>query len=79
MTDPSKGLITYIEVKTTRYADKNVFALSLREWEFACMPGIDYRVYRVFCGGNREQVRVAVVDDLHRKVEEGSVQLCLAI
>eukprot|EP00658_Telonema_sp_P-2_P003323 TRINITY_DN11225_c0_g1_i1.p1 TRINITY_DN11225_c0_g1~~TRINITY_DN11225_c0_g1_i1.p1 ORF type:complete len:342 (+),score=74.52 TRINITY_DN11225_c0_g1_i1:137-1162(+) len=69
----------FIEVKSTRFEDKNVFPLSLCEWDFASKPGVDYRVYRVYCAGSKDRVRVAVVDDLHRAVREGKAQLCLAV
>ena len=81
VTDLNKALhtTTFIEVKSTRYAEKNVFPLSLLEWEFASKPGIKYSVYRVFCAGDPERVHVRIVHDVHRMVAEGNIQLCLAI
>ena len=69
----------FVEVKTTRSRDKNVFEMSPNEWSFASRPGVDYRVYRVFSAGDRDNVRLTVVRDPFRSVNERAVALCLAI
>jgi hypothetical protein len=69
----------YIEVKTTRFADRNVFEVSPFEWQFASAePRVPYHVYRVFAAGLRQQVRILVVRDVYNRVLEGRVKLCLA-
>jgi hypothetical protein len=69
----------YIEVKTTRFADRNVFEVSPFEWQFASVePRVPYHVYRVFAAGLRQQVRILVVRDVYNRVLEGRVKLCLA-
>ena len=69
----------FVEVKTTRSRDKNVFEMSPNEWSFASRPGVDYRVYRVFSAGDKDNVRLTVVRDPFRSVNERAVALCLAI
>ena len=69
----------FVEVKTTRSRDKNVFEMSPNEWSFASRPGVDYRVYRVFSAGDADNVRLTVVRDPFRSVNERAVALCLAI
>ena len=69
----------FVEVKTTRSRDKNVFEMSPNEWSFASRPGVDYRVYRVFSAGDTNNVRLTVVRDPFRCVNERAVALCLAI
>jgi hypothetical protein len=69
----------YIEVKTTRFADRNVFEVSPFEWQFASVePRVPDHVYRVFAAGLRQQVRILVVRDVYNRVLEGRVKLCLA-
>lgn len=44
----SKNDIIYIEVKSTRYNDKNMFEISLWEWQFASSESqVPYHIYRV--------------------------------
>jgi len=72
----------FVEVKSSRYPDKNVFEVSLNEWEFFSKNGgasINYDIYRVFNAGNPSSVFIAVVEDPLRLLEEQRIQLCLAI
>ena len=69
----------FVEVKTTRSRDKNVFEMSPNEWNFANRPGVDYRVFRVFGAGDRQNARLTVVKDPARMVNERGIALCLAI
>jgi predicted Holliday junction resolvase-like endonuclease len=69
----------FVEVKTTRSRDKNVFEMSPNEWRFASRPGVDYRVYRVFSAGDSRNVSLTVIKDPARLVENRAVALCLAI
>ena len=73
----------FIEVKTTATTDLNVFEISPWEWEFATKAvanrRINYHIYRVFGAGDSGSVRVTVVDDLNRALEERRCKLCLAV
>ena len=75
------GSITvFVEVKSTRFSDLNVFDLSLSEWDFATRDtATRFHLYRVFNAGNPAAVRLARVQDVRRSVEAGSVRLCLAV
>ena len=72
---------TFIEVKTTRYADNNVFALSFNEWQFlSSEPPVHYQIYRVSgVGGPPAGVRITVIEDVLQAVKDGSIRLCMAI
>jgi hypothetical protein len=89
---PDRGLATsagssigrarteYIEVKTTRFADRNVFEISPNEWQFAAADRrVPYHVYRVFGAGDPGKVRLLVVRDVYTRVVEGTVKLCMAV
>eukprot|EP00041_Stephanoeca_diplocostata_P016699 m.329947 g.329947 ORF g.329947 m.329947 type:complete len:881 (-) comp20454_c0_seq2:450-3092(-) len=70
----------FIEVKTTRHANHNVFDLSPFEYNFATKsPPVNYDVYRVYNAGSVEGPRISIVENLARQVTEGSVRLCLAV
>jgi hypothetical protein len=70
----------YIEVKTTRFADRNVFEISPNEWQFAAADRrVPYHVYRVFGAGDPGKVRLLVVRDVYSRVVEGTVKLCMAV
>lgn len=71
--------VVFVEVKTTRSRDKNVFEMSPNEWSFASRPGVDYRVFRVFSAGDKQNVRIVVVKDPAKMVQERGIALCLAI
>ena len=71
---------TYIEVKTTRFDELNVFELSLWEWQFATAnPRVPYHIYRVFNAGDVDKVRIVVIEDVLQMVTERRVKLCLAL
>ena len=76
---PGPRRAVFVEVKTTRFADKNAFEVSPWEWDFACRPGVDFRIYRVYAAGDRARVRVTVVKNPAKRVREHAVSLCLAI
>jgi hypothetical protein len=70
----------YIEVKTTRFADRNVFEISPNEWQFAAADRrVPYHIYRVFGAGDPGKVRLLVVRDVYNRVVEGTVKLCMAV
>ena len=73
--------VVFIEVKTTRWADRNAFELSPWEWDFAQRPGVGsaYHVYRVYSAGDPTKVRITVVKDPAKLVREHAISLCLAI
>lgn len=70
----------FIEVKTTRYVENNVFALSWWEWIFAMKePRVHYHLYRVFAINSMEHMKIVVLKDLSGLIQQGRVKLCLAI
>ena len=75
-----KDRTTYIEVKTTRFSDLNVFELSLWEWEFAVKePRVPYHIYRVLNAGDAANVKMVIVKDVLKSVQERNIKLCLAL
>jgi hypothetical protein len=75
-----RGGTTFVEVKTTRFDDLNVFEMSLWEWQFAtALPRVRYHLYRVFNAGDLDKVRIVVVEDVLQMVSERRVKLCLAV
>ena len=74
------GVREFVEVKTSRYYDHNVFDLSYFEWDFLSRePPVQYRIYRVSGAAEAAGPRVSVIHDVLRAVKEGSARLCLAI
>lgn len=76
----------FVEVKTSRFADKNVFELSPNEWAFAEQVHkagsslMAYHLYRVLdVDGVHGGVKVWVVKDLLACVQSGVGKLCLAL
>jgi len=71
---------TFIEVKTSRYRDRNVFELSYCEWEFISRePPVRYSIYRVSGAGEAGGSTITVIEDVLQAVKDGSVRLCMAI
>ena len=79
VTNVSTGHVTFVEVKSTRFDDKNAFAISPWEWDFATKPSVDYHIYRVFAAGDKSRVRVTVVRDPAKLVREHKVGMALVI
>ena len=83
LTSRSGGLSTtvFIEVKTTRSLDRNLFELSLAEFEFAANnPPVEYHIYRVYGAGAADgAVKISVVKDPIQLLREGKTKLCMAI
>ena len=70
----------YVEVKTTRFVDRNVFEISPGEWQFASADSrVPYHIYRVYSAGDAEKVRMVVVRDICARVQEGRIKLCMAV
>ena len=70
---------TFVEVKTTRFPDLNVFELSLWEWQFAtAQPKVNYHIYRVFNAADPSNCRVVILRDVLRLIQARRVKLCLA-
>lgn len=70
----------YIEVKSTRFADRNMFEISPNEWQFAAADSrVPYHIYRVFSAGDPQRVRLVIIEDIFRKVTEGRLKLCMAV
>lgn len=72
----------FIEVKTTKYPNKNCFEISLNEWEFFTRHGggeINYDIYRVYSAGNPQTVCISVIECPLKLIKEQKIHLCLAI
>ncbi|GBG28150.1 Hypothetical Protein FCC1311_043732 [Hondaea fermentalgiana] len=72
----------FIEVKTSRYSNKNTFEISLSEWDFFAgqrSASINYEIFRVFSAGDPRSVRIAVICDPLKLLREQKVHLCLAV
>jgi hypothetical protein len=69
----------YIEVKTTRFSDRNVFPFSLWEWDFlSSEPRPTYHIYRVYNAG-LERVSIEVIQNTYDSLQSKQVNLCMAI
>lgn len=79
VTNVSTGTATFVEVKSTRFDDKNAFEISPWEWDFATKPSVNYHIYRVYNAGDRERVRVHVVRDPAKLVREHRISMALVI
>ena len=74
------GESVFVEVKTTRYPDHNVFELSYNEWEFmASEPPVRVHIYRVSGAGDPAGARLTILEEPLRAVREGAVKLCMAV
>ena len=79
VTNVSTGIVTFVEVKSTRFDDKNAFEISPWEWDFATKPSVNYHIYRVYNAGDKERVRVHVVRDPAKLVREHRISMALVI
>ena len=82
VTSSHKGFqsSTFVEVKSTRFDDRNVFALSYQELEFMMNhPRPRYDIYRVFNAGDSEKVRISILRNVFDLIRSKEVTLCLAI
>lgn len=71
---------TFIEVKATRFPDRNVFDISPNEWAFATAdPPLRYDLYRVYNAGDPNNVRITIVKDLYRQIKDQKVRLALVL
>lgn len=79
-TPSTKTRTTFIEVKSTRFPDKNVFDISQNEWAFASAePPLRYDIYRVYNAGDPNRVRITIVKDLYRQIKDQKVRLALVL
>jgi hypothetical protein len=79
-TDNGYSRRNYIEVKSTRYRENNVFEISLQEWEFATgQPRVNYSVYRVLNALDATKVNIVIIPDLLEAIKNRDVKLCIAI
>lgn len=78
---PSGAIVTtFIEVKSTRYDDKNAFSLSFTELEFISKhPRPKYDIYRVYNAGSREDVRIVILKDVYDLMQYKKIALYLAV
>jgi hypothetical protein len=79
VTDVATGRVTFVEVKSTRFDDKNAFEISPWEWDFATKPSVDYHIYRVYNAGDKKRVRVSVVRDPATLCREHKISMALVI
>lgn len=71
--------VEFIEVKATKYDDKNVFELSYRELQFLLQKYVNCKIIRVFNCGNPDEVRLEILSNPRALLEQGIVRMCLAI
>ena len=58
----SSAVSVFIEVKTTRYRESNVFDLSYFEWEFMSHePPVRYHIYHVTGAGDPAGARITII------------------
>ena len=70
----------FIEVKTTRHRDANVFDLSYCEWTFLSHePPPRYHIYHVCGAGDPVGTTITVIEDPLQAVKDGAIRLCLAV
>lgn len=70
----------YVEVKSTRFNDRNVFEISPWEWKFCSTDSrVPYHIFRVFNAGSAERVHMVIIRNVYQRVVEGRCKLCLAI
>lgn len=70
----------FVEVKTTRHRDANVFDLSYYEWEFLSRePPVRYHIYHVRGAGDPAGATITVIEDPLQAVKDGAIRLCLAV
>ena len=70
----------FVEVKTTRYADHNVFELTYREWEFLSRePPVTYRIFRVSGAADPASARISIIEAPLQDIKEGRLRLCVAV
>ena len=74
------GDTVFVEVKTTRYPEHNVFELSYNEWEFMTNePPVRFHIYRVSGAGDPAGARLTIIEEPLKAVREGAVKLCMAV
>jgi hypothetical protein len=80
----NKGLCCtrFVEVKTTRYCDRNVFQISPWEYDFlSSHPRPNYDIYRVYGapGTSFVKPRLVIYKDIYTLIQEKKINLCLAV
>eukprot|EP00434_Breviolum_minutum_P030000 symbB.v1.2.026528.t1/scaffold2658.1/size73733/1 len=68
----------YVEVKTSRAKDKQLFEMSYREWIFAQKEGGKYLIFRVSNAG-QEDVELCSITNPFRQWKEMNLGLCLSL
>jgi len=81
LTDADTQSRTFIEVKATRFRDKNAFEMSPWEWDFAVKPSVAdaYQIWRVFGIGDGEDVQIVVINNPARLLREKKIGQALII
>ena len=81
LTDADTQSRTFIEVKATRFRDKNAFEISPWEWDFAVKPSVAdaYQIWRVFGIGDGEDVQIVVINNPARLLREKKIGQALII
>eukprot|EP00927_Polykrikos_kofoidii_P025786 TRINITY_DN23102_c0_g2_i1.p1 TRINITY_DN23102_c0_g2~~TRINITY_DN23102_c0_g2_i1.p1 ORF type:complete len:1547 (+),score=287.00 TRINITY_DN23102_c0_g2_i1:692-4642(+) len=71
-------VLSYVEVKTTRTAGRQLIEVSHQEWRLAEEKGSKYTIYRVSNAGG-SNVTLAVIPDPHQQWREKRIGVCLNI
>lgn len=69
----------YIEVKSTKSNNKEVFQISVQQIKFADEKKNRFHIYRVFNAGDSERVRLIRLTDLDTRLSTKQVRLCMLI
>ena len=73
------GKKIYLEVKTTISNSKACFDISIKQLMFALEQGAAYHLYRVFCAGDTNNVRISKIENLADKLFKKCVRLMMII
>ena len=70
---------TFIEVKSTRSHDKDVFEISLQELAFALEKRDDFHLYRVFGAGLQGSIKLLRMRNVAKLLDNKTAKLCMFI
>uniref|UniRef100_A0A8W8JQP2 Protein NO VEIN C-terminal domain-containing protein n=1 Tax=Magallana gigas TaxID=29159 RepID=A0A8W8JQP2_MAGGI len=70
---------TFIEVKTTKTDDKDMFEISSQQIQFAQEHRENFHIYRVFNAGDLERVRLVRIDNISLRMDQKQVRLWMMI
>eukprot|EP00455_Lapot_gusevi_P036152 TRINITY_DN4013_c0_g1_i2.p1 TRINITY_DN4013_c0_g1~~TRINITY_DN4013_c0_g1_i2.p1 ORF type:complete len:156 (+),score=22.76 TRINITY_DN4013_c0_g1_i2:185-652(+) len=69
----------YIEVKSTKNVEKDIFEISGRQWDFAVVKRADFLIYRVYSVLDPNNIRLQKVEHPAQLWREGKIRVCLVL